>query len=76
MLQDRIKTMKSAVDVTILQAVSNAKQSVGKLLNVLSNQLNWTPEDILKTLQREGVPGRLKPFDRFLSLGAVNDRIP
>ncbi len=74
-LQDRIKTMKSAVDVTIFQAVSNAKQSVGKLLNVLSNQLKWTPEDILATLQREGVPGRLKPFDRFLSLGAVNDRL-
>ena len=69
--QDRIKTQKTAVEVTVLQAVSNAKQAVGKLLNVLANELRWTPEIILKTLTREGVPGRLKPFDRCLSLAAV-----
>ena len=71
-IQDRIKTMKTAVEVTVLQAVSNAKQAVGKLLNVLHNELNWSPEDILKTLQREGIPGRLKPFDRFLSLAGTS----
>ena len=70
-VQDRIKTMKKAVELTIFQAVSNAKQAVGKLLNVLCNDLKWPLEDIFKTLQREGTPARLKPFDRFLSLAAV-----
>ncbi len=71
-VQDRIKTMKTAVEVTVLQAVSNAKQAVGKLLNVLHVELKWTPEDIVKTLQRDGIPGRLKPFDRFLSLAGAS----
>lgn len=69
-IQDRIKTMKKAVEVTVLQAVSNAKQAVGKLLHVLCNDLKWSPEMIFEALHREGTPARLKPFDRCLSLAA------
>lgn len=70
-VQDRIKTMKTAVTVTVEQAVSNAKQLVGKLLNVLSEHLSWSPDDIVKTLRRDGMPGRLRPFDKHLSLAGA-----
>ena len=70
-IQSKIKTVKKAVEVTIEKAIDNARNSVGKLVNVLAASLGWEPLHIVQTLQREGTPSRLKPFDRFLMPGAV-----
>ena len=65
-VQDRIKTIKTAVKVSVEQAVSNAKQVVGKLVNVLVGHLHWTPDAVVRTLRRDGIPDRLLPLDKHL----------
>lgn len=69
-IQNKIKTVKKAVETSIEKAIDNARNAVGKLVNVLASTLQWDPQHIIKTLQRDGVPARLKPFDRFLAPGS------
>lgn len=69
--QNKIKTIKKAVETTVERAIDNARNSVGKLVNVLATSLGWGPQRIVETLQRDGVPARLKPFDRFLPVAAA-----
>jgi phage replication initiation protein len=69
-IQNKISTIKKAVETSVERAVENARNSVGKLVNVLRSSLGWNEARIVGTLQREGVPSRLKPFDRFLAPGS------
>lgn len=66
-IQNKIKTVKKAAETSIGKAIDNARNTVGKLVHVLASTLGWEPQRIVTTLQREGVPSRLKPFDRFLA---------
>lgn len=70
-VQNKIRTVKKAAEVSIGRMVDNARNACGKAVNVLASKLKWTPERIVQTLQREGVPARLLPFDRFLVPGWV-----
>lgn len=70
-VQNKIKTVKKAVEVSIDRAIDNARNAVGKLVNVLVSTLAWEPARVVQVLRREGVPSRLVPFDRFLALGGV-----
>jgi phage replication initiation protein len=66
-VQNKIKTLKKATETSIGRAIDNARITVGKLVNVLGSKLGWEPLRIVQTLQRDGVPSRLKPYDRFLA---------
>jgi phage replication initiation protein len=68
-VQNKIKTVKKATEVSLGRSIDNARNAVGKLVNVLASTLQWEPGNIVKALQREGVPSRLKPVDRFLAPG-------
>lgn len=70
-VQNKIRTVKKAAETSIGRAIDNARNAVGKLVNVLVSTLAWEPARVVQTLQREGVPSRLQPFDRFLAPGWV-----
>lgn len=65
-LQNKIRTVKKAIETSLLRSVENARNTVGKLVNVLATSFGWSHDQIIEALQRDGVPARLKPFDRFL----------
>jgi phage replication initiation protein len=66
-LQNKIKTIKAAIKVTVEQAVTNAKQTCGKLVNVLIERFNWTSDEVIASIRREGIPNRLTLFERHIS---------
>lgn len=70
-VQNKIRTVKKAAEVSIGRAIDNARNSVGKLVNVLTVTLGLEPIRVVQVLRREGVPSRLEPFDRFLVRGLV-----
>ena len=50
-----------ALKITVRQAIKEAKRQYGKLVNVLQ-QIGMSPNEIVTRITRDGVPGRLEPY--------------
>lgn len=70
-VQEKIRTLRACATVTVAQAVSNAQQLAGKLINVLVTHLHWSPQKVIRALRRDGIPGRLLPFEKYLASAEV-----
>jgi len=66
-VQNKIRTVKKAVEASLQRSIDNARNTVGKLINFLLTSAGWSSLQVSQALQREGVPSRLKPFDRFVA---------
>lgn len=64
--QHKIRTLKKAVETSVERSIDNARNTVGKLVNFLVTAAGWSHLQVAQALQRDGVPSRLKPFDRFV----------
>lgn len=64
--QKKIRTITKAVTVTYKSAVSNARQMVGKLVNVMMQFHGGDAFGVVNDLKREGIPGRLENYADFL----------
>lgn len=66
-LQERIKTIAKSAQVSYAKAVENAQVLVGKLVNVMMQVNTGDASAVVLALQRDGVPGRLLPYDHYLA---------
>ncbi|HEY6825045.1 MAG TPA: replication initiation factor domain-containing protein, partial [Steroidobacteraceae bacterium] len=60
----RIATLKKADGITYDRAVHYAKQSIGRLVNVMVER-EGSPEGVVEELRRDGVPKRLELTERL-----------
>lgn len=65
-VQEKIRTITKVVTVTYESAVSNARQMVGKLVNVMMQFHSGDAFGVVNDLKREGIPGRLKNYAGIL----------
>jgi phage replication initiation protein len=65
--QNKIRTVKKAVEASLGRSIDNARNTVGKLVNFLLTAGGWSPQQVARAFQRDGIPSRLKPFDRFVA---------
>lgn len=65
-VQEKIRTITKAVTVTLSSAVHHARQSVGKLVNVLHRKYQGDTVKVVSDLIREGIPRRLENYADFL----------
>ena len=65
-VQEKIRTITKAVTVTYESAVNNARQMVGKLVNVMMQFHSGDAFAVVNDLKREGIPGRLENYAGFL----------
>lgn len=63
--QHKIRTLKKAVETSVERSIDNARNAVGKLVNFLVTAAGWSHDQVAQAFQRDGVPSRLQPFDRF-----------
>lgn len=65
-LQEKIRTITKVVTITFESAVHNARQMVGKLVNVMMQFYSGDAFSVVNDLRREGIPGRLENYADFL----------
>lgn len=65
-VQEKVRTITKIVTVTFESAVSNARQMMGKLVNVMMQYHSGDAFAVVKGLKREGIPGRLENYADFL----------
>lgn len=65
-VQEKIRTITKVVAVTYESAVYNARQMVGKLVNVMMQANFGDAFAVVNDLKREGIPGRLENYAAFL----------
>ncbi len=60
--QDVIKTIRKSAQIVFDHAVENAKQHVGKLVNVMLKVFSGDYAEVVTRLIRDGVPARIEPY--------------
>lgn len=65
-VQDKIKTISKAVQITLAAATHHLRETGGKLINVLMQQHGGDAFAVVNELKREGVPRRLASYSAFL----------
>ncbi|MFH1818414.1 MAG: replication initiation factor domain-containing protein [Pseudomonadota bacterium] len=66
--QEKIKTITKAVSISYDASVHHARQTVGRLVNVMMQMNGGDAFAVLNQLKREGVPRRLKNYADFLPM--------
>lgn len=65
-IQEKIRTITKSVTVTLESAVHNARQMVGKLVNVMMQFHSGDAFAVVNDLKREGIPRRLENYAHLL----------
>lgn len=65
-VQEKIRTITMTVTISYKRAVENARQSVGKLVNVMLQANFGDAFVVINELRRDGVPRRLENYADFL----------
>lgn len=65
-VQDKIKTISKAVEITLESSVEHLHQTGGKLINVLMHVHSGDAFAVVNELKRDGIPQRLKGYAGFL----------
>lgn len=68
--QNRIRTVKKAIEVSLQRSIETGRNAVGKLVNVLLTSAGWSESEVIGALWRDGIPSRLRPVDRFIRAAA------
>lgn len=66
-IQSVIKTVAKAAKIVYEKAIENAKQQVGKLINVMLRVEGGDYAAVINKLIREGVPKRIEPWSYHIS---------
>lgn len=65
-VQVKIRTISKAVKISYARAVENARQMVGKTVNVMMQFLSGDYAAVVNELKRDGIPKRLENYADFL----------
>lgn len=65
-VQVKIRTLSKAVKISYKRAVENARQMVGKTVNVMMQFLSGDYAAVVNELKRDGIPKRLENYADFL----------
>ena len=61
-VQDKIKTIGKAIEISVSVAVSNLRQTGGKMVNLMMEINGGDAFAVIDDLKREGLPNRFKSF--------------
>lgn len=64
--QVRIKTIANSATISFEDAVENARQQFGKLVNLMERVYGGDQGEVLRLLRREGIPARIEPYSYHL----------
>lgn len=65
-VQEKIKTISKAVNISLAAAVHHLRQTGGKLIHVLMQQYGGDAFAVVDEIKREGIPRRLASYSAFL----------
>lgn len=65
--QARIKTIANSATTSFDASVKNARQQVGKLVNLMERVYGGDQAEVLRQLRREGIPARIEPYSYHLA---------
>ncbi len=65
--QSRIKTVANGAFIAFESAVGNGKQQAGKLVNLMLRVFGGDMGEVVKQLQRDGIPARIDPYSYHLA---------
>jgi phage replication initiation protein len=68
-VQDKIKTITKAVEISLEASVEHLHQTGGKLINLLMHVHSGDAFAVVDELKRDGIPQRLKSYAAFLPDG-------
>lgn len=61
-VQEKIKTVMRAAKISFDRAVLNARQQVGKLVNLMLSVSGGDYVEVVEQLRRDGIPKRIEPY--------------
>src|SRR5690606_10696769 len=64
--QSRIRTVANGASIAFEAAVENARQQTGKLVNLMLHVFGGDMGEVVKQLQRDGIPARVAPYSYHL----------
>jgi DNA relaxase NicK len=74
-VQDKIKTITKAVEISLEASVEHLHQTGGKLINLLMHVHSGDAFAVVDELKRPGIPQRLKGYAAFLPGGLQEGEI-